>query len=297
MTRCWGFTVRWLVGVPLAALLFASALSATSSAAPGRNQRAWLSFDYKGNTVQNQANDLGFIQTAQGSGGYGTEEVQNDWLIGIKIRVVIQDRQGKHPQITDVIGQPIITSVKGGGTVSKEPTAGCQDAFGSLCPQPGSPVFRLSCSVHITANPAYFDPPHPGYPLTSIPAEPKGFLNITMYVPGAAAFTSPAGGKCRGPTDLDNVGLENFVPPTQFGDAPAPVTNPKKLAQYQRFKLPKLDIGAKQVHRGLAVLLHGLPTFDVNWAWQAGQAKKQIGKDVTDSIDAESEFTNFKLTP
>ncbi len=296
LTQGRAFTGRSLVGVALVVVVWGLAFHTDGSAAQGRDQRAWLSFDYRGNTTQHTANTLGFIAIgATGpDGGYGEESVQNEWQVGVKMRVTIK-RQGKEVDVTGVVGRPIVTSVQASGDITKEPEAGCED-FGSLCPQPGAPTFHPTCSVHVSANPEWFRAPNPGFPTAGV--EPKGFLGVSMALPGAAAFQSTAANNCRGNvTDLDTRALEVFVEPTPFGDDPPPVVSRQKLAEYQAALSPKLEVGGAQVHGGLKLRLHGKQTFDVTWDWEVGQAKHQIGPNVKYSIDAESEFTNVKLTP
>jgi hypothetical protein len=285
-----------LVGVAFLAVLLASLLPASGSAGQVRDVRAWLSFDYKGNTVQHAANDLGFLQTASGSGGYGDEIVQDNWDIGYKVRVVIEDAGTNDPQLTGLVGRPIITSIDGGGFVDKYPTAKCP--FGKLCPKPGSPTYKAHCSTNLAMNDDFFtDPGNSGYPDDSILPRPLSTLVLVFRIPSNAAGLKSGNPKCRSqPTNLTELGLDAFTPPIQFGDGPRPYTDPTKLAEYNDATAPTLKIEAQHVAGGTTVRVVGKASFDVNWDWHARQAKRQIGADVDESIDVESEFTNFKLT-
>lgn len=297
LTRRRGFTRRWPAGVALLVVLCSLAVDVDSSAAQGRGQRAWLSFDYRGNTTQHTANSLGFIAigTNGPDGGYGDETVQNEWQVGVRMRVTIKKQRSKDVEITGVVGRPTVTSVDGSGDITKEPEAGCED-FGSLCPQPGEPSYRPTCSVHVSANPEWFRAPNPGLPVAYV--APKGFLTVRMALPGVAAFKTAGANNCRAnPTDLDSEALEVFVPPTPFGDDPPPVIDKQKLAEYKAALLPKLEVGAEEAHGGLKLRLRGKQTFDVPWDWEVGVATHQIGPNVKYSIDAETEFTNAKLIP
>ncbi len=297
LTRGRGFRRRSLVGVGLVVVLGGLTFHTDSSAAQGRDQRAWLSFDYRGNTTQHTSNTLGFIAigTNGPDGGFGDEMAQTEWQVAVKMRVTIKNQGSKDVVITGVVGRPIVTSVQASGDITKEPEAGCED-FGSLCPQPGDPTFHPTCSVHVSANPEWFRAPNPGFPTAGV--APKGFLSVSMALPGAAAFQSTGADSCRGNvTDLDTRALEVFVPPIPFGDDPPPVISKQKLAEYQATLSPKLEIGAEQVHGALKLRLHGRKTFDVTWDWEVGQAQHQIGPNVKYSIDAETELADIKLIP
>ena len=296
MTWCRRFRVR-VFGAAVLVALASSALPA-SSAGHGRDVRESLSFYFQGTTVQRVVNALSFLQTDAGSGGWGDQLVQDHWRIKITVPLVIEIPTIDDATITGLVGRPAIDSIEGSGTSSVYPEAHCP--FGKLCPKPGAPTYAAPCTTNFTINkPFFIDPGAPGYPNTSLLPAPTSTLQVGLRIPTNTNGLRISGKGCgKGPKRLAPTGLSIFVVPTQFGDAPRPYTDPRKLAEYTQAIAPVLKIKAEGSEDApTTVRVVGKAYNDVNWSWTAKQAKKQIGQDVNESIDITSEFTDFKLTP